>query len=202
MSHIIYCVDTETTGLEANIADVIEVSCWRNLPVEEQRTWCIKPINLADISEKALKVNGHKLEDLLHSTEHGKKTYREASAVVPEIESWILQDGFSMEDRVFIGQNPDFDVGFLKALWRKAGSPDSFPFGNFVIDTIMVTRLIDLCTGIKRERYNLASLVKAFSVTKDKAHSADGDVRMTKDLFFAQLDPIKEFVAKMFAEKY
>ena len=86
-------------------------------------------------------------------------------------------------------------------LWKKAKSPNTFPFSNFIIDTIHMTRFIDLCTGNKRDRYNLGSLVKDFGVTKCKAHRAADDVKMTKDLFLKQFNPIKEFIANTFSSE-
>jgi DNA polymerase III alpha subunit (gram-positive type) len=201
MGYVIYVIDCETTGLDYQLNDVIEVSFWR-ISDGEQKTWCLKPLNISEISDKALKVNGHKKEDLLHATASGKETYREPSDVISEIEAWVISDGVPIEDRVFLGQNSDFDYKFLQNLWKKAGSPDTFPFGGFVVDTIQLTRLIDMCTGKKRKRYNLGSLVRDFGITKAKAHRAEGDVKMTKDLFLAQFNPIKDFIAENFKNSY
>jgi len=54
--------------------------------------------------------------------------------------------------------------------------------------------------GKKREKYNLGALVKAFGVKKRKAHCAEEDAIMTKDLLVTQLCGIKE-AAKMAFEK-
>lgn len=201
MSYQIYVFDCETTGLDAILNDVIETSFFR-ISDGEQKTWCLKPLNPLNIEEKALSVNKHKLEDILCQTPFGRETYKEPRDVVPEIEGWIISDGSPIEDRVLVGQNPKFDYDFMKALWAKTESPDSFPFKEVLIDTLQIARLIDLCTGKKRARYHLGGLVKDFGVTKAKAHRAEGDVKMTKDLFLAQFEPIKEFLATTFADKY
>src|SRR3990167_1397197 len=197
MSFVIYVCDTETTGLDPVQNDVIEVSLLR-LKDDEQKTWHIKAMNPESISDKALKINGHLKEDILVKTTVGREKYRDPAVVTSEIEVWVMRDEAAIEDRVFIGHNPTFDFNFLKELWRKAGSPNTFPFNNFIIDTIQLTRFIDLCTGRKRSRYSLGSLVKDFGITKLAAHKAEGDTKMTKELFLKEFDPIKEHIAEAF----
>jgi len=201
MSFVIYVIDCETTGVDPILNDVIEVSLWR-LKDDQQKTWQIKALNAETISDKALKINGHKREDILLMSPGSKDTYRDPASVVSEIEVWMMQDEATVEDRVFLGHNSKFDFDFLKELWKKAGSPDTFPFGYFLIDTIQLTKFIDLCSGKRRARYNLGSLVKDFGVTKASAHRAEGDVKMTRDLFLKQFEPIKDFIAQTFGNSY
>lgn len=201
MSYTIYVCDTETTGLDPVENDVIEVSFYR-LSDDIQKTWCLKAMNPAAISDKALQINGHKREDILQKTAHGRETYRDPADVLPEIEAWIMQDGATVESRVLLGQNIRFDLDMMRSLWKKAGVEHSFPFSNFTLDTIDITRLIDVCTGKRRSRYNLGSLVRDFGVTKSKAHRAEGDVKMTRELFLKQFEPIKDFISQAFASAY
>jgi DNA polymerase III alpha subunit (gram-positive type) len=194
MSYVKYVCDCETTGLDKDKHDIIELCFWR-LGEPESKTWWMTPLAPENIEEDALRINKHLKEDILHKTKEGREKYRSPSEVLPEIEMWLMEDGAAAEERVFIGQNPDFDYNFLLALWKKLGHEDDFPFGywidgkdgrrnqGFIIDTMQLARLIDLCTGKKRSRYGLAALVKDFSITKATAHRADGDVKMTKDLF-------------------
>jgi len=209
MSYAVYVCDTETTGLDAEKNDVIEVCFWR-LGEPESRTWHMKPFNPENIQEKALKVNKHKREDVLGFTKEGKEKFRDPSEVLPEIEEWLMEDGAAAEERVFIGQNPEFDYKFLYQTWKKAGVPDDFPFGfwrndnenmGFTLDTIQLARFIDLMLGKKRKYYNLGGLVKAFGIKKAQAHRADGDVQMTKDLFEKIAEGFKE-AAQQFEDCY
>lgn len=211
--YVLYVVDCETTGTNPNEHDVIEVCFWR-LTDDESKTWCLKPLNVETIDDRALKINKHKREDIIHKTAKGRETYLDPVTVLPEIEMWIMQDGVGTEDRVFVGQNPQFDYDFLVKLWQKVGSEDTFPFGfwrgegaerknlGFLIDTIQIARLIDLCTNKKRRRYNLGSLVKDFSITKAVAHRADGDVKMTRDLFLKMLEGLRESAQEHFDDCY
>lgn len=201
MAFVIYVCDTETTGLDCNTNEIVEISFWR-LSDNEQKTWLLKALSPSTISEQALKKNGHKLEDILCKSDFGKENYKEPSDVIKEIESWVMTDDSGINNRVFIGQNPQFDLGFMKKLWENCNSAETFPFGDFVLDTIHITKFIDLCTGKRRKFYNLSQLVKDFSITKGKAHRASEDTRMTKDLFLKQFEPIKDIIGDLFKNSY
>jgi DNA polymerase III alpha subunit (gram-positive type) len=206
-----YVCDTETTGTEPGRNDVIEICFWK-IGAEESRTWQLKPLRPEEIEEKALLVNKHKKEDILWQTDFGKKTYRLPEEVLPEIEMYFMEDGAAPEDRVFIGHNPMFDYNFLVALWKDMKQEDNFPFGDWravkegrinntiIHDTLEMVKRIDTMIGRKRQRYNLGSLVKDFGITKATAHRADGDVRMTKDLYFKITEPFKELAKNHFGE--
>jgi DNA polymerase III epsilon subunit-like protein len=213
MSYAVYVCDTETTGIDPEKNEVIEVCFWR-VGDEESKTWCLRPLNVEDISDEALHINKHKREDLLHQTEEGKEKYLEPTDVLPEIEMWFMEDGAAAEERILVGQNPKFDYDFLLALWKNNNTEDTFPFGywregrsgrfnvGYLIDTINLARIVDLCTGKKRPFYNLMSLVKDFGVTRATAHRADGDVKMTKELFEKILNVIKDPIVENLSDCY
>ncbi len=210
MSNIIYVIDTETTGMDHITCDVVELSMARfelhDPESVEQKTWLAKALNPSAIEEKALEVNGHKREDVLCLTKFGKENYKMPDEVISEVESWVMDDNRSIDNRIVVGQNPEFDMLFLKEFWRKGGSPDTFPFSSgrnsTAIDTIMIARLIDLCTGTPRKYYNLSSLVKDFGISKKQAHTAAGDVGMTKDLFVKMLVPLLKTIVEVHASNY
>lgn len=191
MSFVFYVLDTETTGFDEIENDVIELSIYR-LNDDAQKTWYLKPLNENTIEAGALRVNGHKLEDLKHQTKYGRDTYMAPDKVLVDVENWMMDDGVTSEDRILIGQNPSFDKKFLERLWKKCNSSGTFPFGRKMMDTIQLALLLDLATGSKRKAYNLSSLVDAFGVKKEKAHRADADTRMTKELYMKMLDIFKD----------
>lgn len=213
MSYVSYVCDLETTGLDPVRHDIIECCMWR-IGDSESKTWCLTPLSPENIEDEALQINQHRREDILHQTEIGREKYKHPSIVLPEIEMWLMEDGSAAEDRVFIGQNPMFDYEFLLSLWKKQGAESNFPFGywiegrsgkrnqGYIIDTIQLARLIDLCTGKKRSKYGLSSLVKDFGVTKATAHRADGDVKMTKELFEKIFSVLKPPLAEAFNDSY
>lgn len=188
----LYCLDTETTGLSHTDNEIVELSIYR-FSDQSQRTWCMQPKKLHTIQADALRINGHKLEDLSHMTAYGKATYLDPMKVIPQIENWFLEDGVTDADRVLVGQNPNFDCQFLQALWRQENCSDTFPFGKrpFTIDTREIALFIDLLEGTRSEYYNLGSLIKKFGIKNSKAHTAEADTVATKELFLAQLDYVK-----------
>lgn len=209
-----YVVDVETTGTDPEKHDIIEICFWR-IGDEESKTWWMTPLAPENIEQEALNVNKHLREDILHQTDEGKNRYKHPSEVLPEIEMWLMEDGAAAEERVFIGQNPDFDYQFLLALWRKMDVEKEFPFGywipnkdgternqGYLIDTMQLARLIDVCTGKKRARYGLGGLVKDFGVTRATAHRADGDVKMTKELFEKIYAVLHDPLVDAFNESY
>lgn len=194
---ILYVVDTETTGLDSDNNEIIEISFYR-INDNVQKTWFIKPTNYDSIQSDALRINGHKLEDLKLQTKFGKDTYMESSKVIVEIENWMMDDLGTSEDRILIGQNPSFDIEFMKNLWTKNNSAETFSFGKrpFVLDTRQIALFLDLANFERNKYYNLSSLVEKYGVKKEKAHRADADTRMTKDLFLAQLDIVTKAMGK------
>src|SRR5277367_1465136 len=139
MNFSFYVTDIETTGLDSHHHDVIELSMYRLGDTGEnaQKTWCLKPLTPDTIEAAALRINGHKLEDLLHKTKEGRERYLEPSGVLVDVENWMAEGGLPAEKRFLIGQNVGFDKDRLEQLWIKCNSRDSFPIGRRVMDTMV-----------------------------------------------------------------
>lgn len=191
MEYVIYVVDTETTGFDFIKNDVIELSILR-LSDNIQKTWCLKPINLDTIEAGALRVNGHKIEDLKHQTKEGRDRYLDPFKTIVEIENWIMEDGVPAEKRIMTGQNVSFDKNMLEYLWTKCNAKDSFPFGRRILDTMQIEFFMDWCKGSMAEGYSLSNLVKKYGVKNEKAHTAEADVKATKEVFEKQVDFFKK----------
>jgi DNA polymerase III alpha subunit (gram-positive type) len=190
MNFEIYVTDVETTGLDSRNHDVIELSILR-LSTGEQKTWTIKPTNLDTIDPGALRINGHKMEDLRWETKFGRDTYREAGQALVEVENWLGEDGLPSEKRVLCGQNVSFDRDFLQQLWIKANSKDSFPFGRRYVDTMQIEFVMDWIQGTMAEGYSLSNLVKKYGVKNERAHSAAADVKATTEVFQRQVADLR-----------
>jgi DNA polymerase III alpha subunit (gram-positive type) len=212
-SYVIYVIDTETTGLSAVDNDIVEISMARLICNDDgvyqdfdQKSWLLKAMNPKTIQDEALAVNGHKREDILCLSKYGKENYKMPVDVVNDIEMWMMDDNVSAVDRIWAGQNPYFDIDACKELWKRCGKEGEFPFeignGNRVVDTKQIVALYDLCTGKRRKYYGLGQLIKACKVKKEKAHRADADVRMTKDLLLFLINIIKPTVMKEFSDCY
>lgn len=194
---VVYLLDTETTGLDSSQHEIVELSISR-LNDGVQRTWYLKPDKYETIQDEALRINGHKLEDLKWQTAFGRETYKETSKVLPDIENFFMEDGDSADGRILAGQNVSYDLDFLRAMWKGAGTSETFPFGGRprMIDTLQIAFFLDLVKGKKEQFYNLGGLVERYGVKKIKAHKAENDVIMTKDVLLAQMKIAREGLSK------
>lgn len=194
MEYVIYLTDTETTGLSAIDHDVIELSMYR-LKDDVQKTWSLKPLNVNTIDAGALRVNGHKLEDLKLETKFGRDTYQDPSKVIVEVENWIEEDGVPTENRIICGHNVHFDKMMLEQLWNKCQSLDSYPLSRRrTLDTMNIEFFLDFCKGSMAEIYSLNSLTKKYGVKNEKAHSAAADTKATKEVFIKQVEFFKNTI--------
>ena len=208
--YIIYVIDTETTGLDPEKNEIIELSAARfkmiTHTVVEQKTWLLKALKPEFIEDEALQINKHKKEDILHFTDYGKSAYIHPEQAIVDIENWIMEDRMSSMDRILVGQNIDFDIQMMMSLWKSFDAKDTFPFnlenGNRTVDTKMLATVIDLCTGRRRRYYNLSTLISSFNIKKRKAHRAEDDVAMTVDLLLAMLRPLIPAASEAFQECY
>lgn len=190
-NYVLYVADVETTGLDSHLHDVIELSLYR-MTDNVQKTWCLQPTNLATIDAGALRVNGHKIEDLKHQTKNGKDKYLDANKVIIEIENWMSEDGVPTENRILVGQNINFDKNMLEQLWTKCNSKDTYPFGRRTMDTMMIEFFLDWCKNSMADSYSLNSIIKKYGIKNDKAHTAEADVKATKELFDKQVEFFKK----------
>lgn len=195
MDYSFYVLDCESTGLDTHLNDPIEISIFRlNSNEDAHRTWHLKPFNKDTIEAGALKVNGHKLEDLLHQTKEGREKYLDPHKVIVDIENWISTDGMPAEKRFMIGQNVAFDKELLEQLWIKCGAKDAFPFGRRYMDTMIIELFTDYCKGQFAEGYNLKNILKKYNIKNERAHSASADVAATKQLFEKQVEIFKKLM--------
>jgi DNA polymerase III epsilon subunit-like protein len=188
----LYVVDVESTGLTKQHS-IIEISLYR-ISNNEQKTWFIKPLNFENIEPDALRVNGHKLEDLKGLTKFGKDTYMEATKVSAEIENWVMDDLHSSDERLLVGHNIlGFDKDMLISFWKNCNTIDTFPFSKkFALDTMQIQILLDILSDNYCEYYNLNSLVERYGIKKEKSHRSASDTRMTKDVFLKQFECLKK----------
>ncbi|MGI0058969.1 MAG: 3'-5' exonuclease [Nitrosotalea sp.] len=191
MNYVFYVADIETTGLDSHLHDVIELSLLR-FSDGAQKTWCLKPLTPDTIDPAALRINGHKLEDLLHKTKEGRERYKDANITLVEVENWLSSDGVPAEKRFLIGQNIGFDKEHLEQLWTKCNTKDSFPFGRRLMDTMQIELFFDFCKGQFAEGYSLKNLGKKYGVKNEKAHTASADTLATKEVFEKQVEYFKE----------
>lgn len=188
----IYVADVESTGLDKNLHDIIEVSISR-LSNDAQKTWFIKPLNIDTINKESLHVNGYLYEDVIGDTEHGRKTFLPATEVLPDIEAWLMEDNLTSSDRILAGQNiMGFDKGMLEAFWKKCNAFETYPFNiKYLLDTFQIEFFLDYVMNIDSEGYSLHNLCKKYGVKNEKSHTAAADVKATKEILIKQVENLR-----------
>ena len=188
---IIVC-DTETTGLK-NECEIVEISLYR-LSNNEQKTWLIRALNESSVEDGALRINGHKKEDILCKTAYGKENYIEPQKAIIEIENWLNEDMLPASDRILCGHNVSFDKNMMQLLWSRCNSGETFPFSKYSLDTMQIEFMFDYCSGSKGEGYSLGVLTKKYGIKNAKAHSAADDTKAAVELFLKQVERYKKLL--------
>jgi len=193
--YVPYVIDTETTNLDYDKGDIIELSVFR-LTDSVQKTWYIKPLSIEHIQPDALRVNGHQLDDILWKTKAGRDKYKEPASVLIELERFFLDDDARTDDRILVGHNVTaFDLPYLKSMYKKNNCMDSFPFGMRYLDTLQLEFFLNFAKDpvfASQAGYSLAASLKKYGLKNEKAHSAEFDTKATAQLFQCLLDKYKE----------
>ena len=151
-------IDIETTGLDVNCAEIIEVAAAK---VEEgiivkKFTSLIKP-------EK--EINAF-ITDLTGIT-------NEMVATAPTAEN-VLQDFVNfIGSGLIIGHNVNFDINFL---YDNCQEKIGYTFSNDFLDTLRLSRML---FG-KERQHKLSDLIKRFGIGQVVEHRALGDVLQTQ----------------------
>lgn len=191
----LYVLDTETTGLALHNS-VVEISIIRYAD-KSQKTWFIRADeDPSTIQEEALRVNGHKYEDILWKTAYGKEAYIEPKQAIVEIENWLMEDGIPSDKRIITGQNVSgFDKDRILNMWKKYDQEETFPFNKrLTMDTLQIELFLSFCFEDYNEKYSLSNLVEKYKVKKLKAHRAADDSIMTLNVFDKQVERLKTLI--------
>lgn len=163
--------DLETTGLSINYHEIIEFGyvVIKNSEIIEQNTILIKPeIPVTEHITELTNITNEMLVD--------KPMLNEKIADIKDI----------IGNRVLVAHNANFDIGFLKAAFKKFDYPT---LNNPVIDTLQLARLLKP----ELKYYRLGVVCRAFSVKYDSetAHRADYDALVLAQVFLKMLVKIK-----------
>jgi len=179
MKKILY-FDTETTGLNPlkneihQLAIIIEVDG----KIKFEGEFKIRPMDVDNISEKALSISGVTEHDILkypHPAEQYKSIIEVFSQVV---------DRFDKDDKFYpAGYNVKFDLEFLYQFFLK--NDDKF-FGSWInwmpLDPLPVLHAMDFKNQIKLSNYKLATACQYYDIKLDNAHDAMADIKATREL--------------------
>lgn len=160
-------VDTETTGLDSEHNDIIEIAIIR---VEDDTEWVMHQfINMErpeNAHPRALEVNGYTPEAWA------------ANGAVEPAEAWQrIADSGILDEAIIAGQNVRFDAGFINASFKRHG-----------IETRMDYHLYDTCSlALEHLRPWMSSIslvptCVALGIPVTNAHTALADTRMAMEV--------------------
>lgn len=166
-------LDSETTGLDANFNDVIQLACLPYIngvaATSSFNEYC-QPINWDAVDDAALRVNGITRQQL--------KTFQSADKLVDNLVKYL--DQFNVKFTI-AGFNVGFDKDFIAALFKKVGRENDFLrlFTTDIRDTLKKAKLLK--SKLNTENLKLSTLCKHFDI-EINAHDALSDIIATAKL--------------------
>jgi DNA polymerase III epsilon subunit-like protein len=184
-------VDTETGGVDPQIHSILSLAAvvWDDGKILAEFEVLIAEPVLA-VTARALEINGIDL------VEHCKQ------AVAP-IGAWAQFQSFlwqnlteelaSAHKITLVGHNVNFDVGFMKRLFRLTGVAFEDVFSHRVIDTAGLLRFLTLAQRLKLSGASSTEAFESFgiAVPKGRRHTALGDARATAQLLSKLIDVVR-----------
>lgn len=160
-------IDTETTGLDYNLHEVIEVAVLRVEPDGTQTRFhsLIKPENIEIAEEKALQVNGYRENPVPWESAPLMKE------VAPKLAAFI-------KGCILVGHNIPYDEGMLTGHLKRVGVDAKIPFRKLDTITLVYEHLFPL--GLSSAK--LDDVREFLGWSKWGAHRAMKDVEDTRRL--------------------
>ena len=181
-------LDTETTGLDPDTNEVIQIAALvmeqahtQEHPVEVARYECKLRADTGVVDLEALAVNGRRLtEDVL--------TDSITSSVQKELVYGFADflATFVTEKTFIIGANINFDIDFVKSLFKKYDiDANRLLSKKKAVDVQQIARFLHDSNILELPDYRLSTLIREILQIKwIDAHNAMADVLVTKDLYF------------------
>lgn len=174
-------IDTETTGLNPKTNALIQLSGLIEVDgsVKESFDFFLRPWNGAVVEPEALAVNGRSIDEISNFQDHILVIHQFRTLLSKYANKYDKDDKF-----VFAGYNPNFDIGFLRETFLKAG--DNYYgswFFNCPLDvaTIVAEKVV---SGLRLPNYKLVTVCEHYSIGLEDAHSSDNDIRATRELYY------------------
>lgn len=164
-------IDIETTGLDRDVHEIIELAAVitkmkdGELVVVDQIDLKIQPKHIETAEAQALRINGYNEADWLFgiSLEEAMKIFSEKT------------DG-----AIFAAHNITFDYGFIEQAFKTTGVPNKMHFHK--LDTISLAFGI-LHSNDDLGKLSLRALCEKYGIENKKAHSAFADTYALYEVF-------------------
>lgn len=177
MTKKVFWLDVETTGLDAQKQDIIQLAYMIEIDGETKMegNLFVQPFSYENISQDALDVHGTTIEQL-KSYQKPQQAYTELCNILSRyIDKYDRTDKFQPA-----GYNTRFDLDFLKQFFIKNNDKYFGSWFNYkTIDPLAVLYFLDGMGDISLPNYKLGTVCNHFEIAID-AHDALSDIRATK----------------------
>lgn len=168
-------VDTETTGLDPEYHEVIEIAaiiCDDNLDTIAKTSFRVHPENLERASKNALEINKYNPRTWNPDFMDHEKAYRYLNVFI----STHIGDS----DFILFGQNIPFDKKFLVEGYKRAGVPCLIDVPT--ADLMEVAKVWSKIRNKRLVRYSLGYLADFVGVVNENPHAAEADAITTLEI--------------------
>lgn len=176
----IFWFDCETTGVNASINAIIQISGLIEIDGEilESLNFNVKPFTGAQIDKRALEVNKITEKELLDFPSHMVVYGKLITILSKYIAKYDTTDKF-----VLAGYNVGFDDGFLRNFFLL--NNDKYYGSYFAWPKIDVAHCVaeEYSKGLRLINFKLETLCKQFGISI-AAHDAMSDIIATRDLYY------------------
>ena len=174
-THTLAFIDTETTGLDPDKHEVIQIGCvlakqvWNGttLTLEhiDEFELKIKPDHIETAEPQALRVNGYNEADWIfgYSLPEAMKIFADKT-----------------KDAIFVAHNACFDYMYIEKAFRKVGIEN--PMHYHKLDTISMA-FAKLGYDNTVEKFSLRNLCEFYGIENKNAHTALSDARALFHLY-------------------
>lgn len=174
--HNLAFIDTETTGTDPNIHEIIELAVIivRQVPCEgkgpkleiiEECEWKIKMEHGERADEQALRVNGYNEVDWMFAVDR-KKAMEEFSK--------------KTQSCTFVSHNLVFDYGFITKAFEETGVENRMHYAKLDTISMAFARLYDAPLA---DKFSLRALCQLLKVENGKAHTALADTKALVEVY-------------------
>lgn len=169
-------IDTETGGLDPDVHSLLQIGyVIENPNWQTHRNEMLISRHNYIATPEAMKINNLDL-DLIR--EKGKSE----DYVTKQLINHISQTCKTRP--VVIGHNVNFDINFLKALFKRTGYSYEDTFNHRVVDTMSILRALNHAGIIPDTACNSAGAFEFFGIDNKKAHTALADAEATRELYW------------------
>jgi DNA polymerase-3 subunit epsilon len=173
--------DVETTGTDREKHDIIQFACIIDIDgkIERRRNLLMQPSDFAAIEPRALEIQNVTIEQVKEYPDR-KKQYHQILKLFHEfISPYYKEDKFTV-----CGYNVDFDVDFLKKLFKSYDNKYLFSFLGSKVDPLPVIRFLIAIGKIPQLENNKLETVCSHFNIPIKAHDAMSDIEATRQLYY------------------